>query len=771
MLIKNFRNKKLQTLLIFLIIMLCSLLLNASVSIMISLDKPFQEFAKECEAPAAVLFTYSSDEAEVLSLGKQFAELKEVARVEYKKFHYTAGGLTFKGSEIEGFVELAEYNGAIHGKARYIKGNSKLADTLKEDECILPACISNQEGIEVGDRIKYKSPGGDIFYTVKGIYSDPYNTSTAFNNDILVKAIPADLSYRISIILYGKDDITGSQIEEAYRLKYGGQMDGVMQTLQNRIDNGLLVGNIVGAAFLSIGVIMLFVSCLIINFMIRNAMITDAKTIAIYKTMGYTTGDILKMYLTFYFSVVTIACIIGIGGSVFISGSILGTVFENMGQVVSNNVFFPGIASYIIITALVTSLIYLTIAKTGKVKPVYALNGMENSGTKKKKKYKGNSKIQFSALGIALRTIVRNKKGVISIILTSVITIFSANFAVISLDVAYSMKDNNDYWLGVDKCDVMIGVPDSTHYETVKKIIEEDGRVDYYLRNKLGNRITMKWKKGMRTTSMEAFVYDDFSEAELPVIKGRNPKTSGEIALSSKLSGELNKDEGDYIEVFLDSKKRADLLVTGIFQTYYELGDSCRVTSELYKENNCDFEYDNFSIYLKNHQDMEVFIKDIKGKIGSRGSVIERTEAFNSIMNMIATPQKKAIPPVVALVLLIGGINIFCIVMLKNANSEKTNGIYKCIGYSTWHLIFSNLYYVGIVAAVSTAVAVPMVITLYPVVMKFSLAMFGFLKYPVNYNLRHMALTNFGVIALFILSTLISSRTLKKVNVRDLIQE
>jgi ABC-type antimicrobial peptide transport system permease subunit len=55
--------------------------------------------------------------------------------------------------------------------------------------------------------------------------------------------------------------------------------------------------------------------------------------------------------------------------------------------------------------------------------------------------------------------------------------------------------------------------------------------------------------------------------------------------------------------------------------------------------------------------------------------------------------------------------------------------------------------------------------------MKFSLTMFGFLEYPVSYNLGHIILTNLAVAATFIISTIISSRSLKRVNVRDLVQE
>lgn len=768
--IKNFRHKKVQTLMIFMIILLCSMLLSASVSILISLDKPFQEFAKECESPEAILYPFSEKDQEAISIGEQFAELDNVEKVEYKRAHFISEEFLFEGKKIEGFFKLAEYNEKVFGKVRYLEGDKGLIAKLNSNECIIPACLSNEYRIYSGDNIKIQCSEGDLIYKVIGIYSDPYNTSTAFDSDILVKNVPETLRTKLQVVLYAKDGVKGSELEESYRVKHNGQMDGEIQTLEERVDNSLIAGNVVGSVFLAIGIIMLFVSCLIINFMVRNAMITDAKTIAVYKTIGYSSDDILKMYIMFYFLIVTIACVLGIGCSVIISDSILSSVFENMGQVVANNVFLPGLLCYITIITLVIGLIYIIISKTRNVKPVIALNGMSDTNTKKKK-YKGNSNMQFSSLGIALITIVRSKKSVISIIITSVVTVFSVNFAIVSLDVAYTMKDNNDYWLGVDKCDVMIGVSDSKDYSAVQKVIKDDTRVNYYFRTKLTDTVTMRWKKGMNTTSMEAFVYDDFSKIELPVTEGRNPDAENEIAISSKIADELNKDVGDYIEVFLSGKTRVELLITGTFQTYYNLGDACRITSEAYTRNNYELNYDNFSIYLKNQKDKDQFLKDMKTEVGGKGNVIPRTEAFSSIMNMIVKPQENAIPPVVVLVLLVGGINIFCIVMLKNANSEKINGIYKCLGYSTWHLVLSNLYYVGIVAVVSIAVALPTIILLYPDIMKVCLAMFGFKEYPVSYNFGHIISADLAVLSTFVISTLISSRSLRKVNVRDLVQE
>ncbi|BCN31782.1 ABC transporter permease [Anaeromicropila herbilytica] len=769
--IKNFRQKKLLTLMIFIIIMLCSLLLNASMNILLSLDKPIQTFTKECEPAKVMLYTYEKDENALKGIVKGIKELKEVKNAKCVNFHFIQEELLFKNKKIDAFAKLIEYDDEQYGKIRYIHGNKKAAESLKDNECIIPASISYENHIKVGDEIKIKLATGVLNYKVKGIFTDPYNISTAFDSDIIINKLPKELSIRHIIKIYGKDGVTGKEIVDAYRTKNNGFVNGEFQTLEETIDGSLLAGNIIGAVFLAIGIIMLIVSCIIIYFIIRNIMITDAKSIAIYKTMGYTSTDILKMYLTFYFMIVSIACILGVLSSVWISNIILTSVFKNIGEVVQNNILFPGIPCYILVVSFVLLIIYRIINKTKKVKPVYAFNGMTNSTTKKKKEYKGNMTVQFSAIGIALRTLSRNKKSAISIILTSIVTIFSINFAIVSLDIANTMKDNNDYWLGVDKCDVMVQLSNSKEYEKVKEILNKDSRVDALYGSYVNTKVSLKWKKGLDNTIMSAFVYDDYSKVKNPIFKGRNPEAGNEIAITNLMAEDLGKSIGDYIEVYLGGNTKVNLLITGIFQTYYDMGKCCRLTTDAITANNISMQYNCISIYLKDPSSKNIFIQDMKKKIDGSGKVMPRTEFLSSITNMIAGPQKNAIPPVVLVVLLVGGVNIFCIVLLKNASNEKTNGIYKCLGYSTWHLICSNIYYVSIVAVASIIVAVPIFLEVYPLIMKASLSIFGFAKYPVQYNYWHIAIANIVVLLIFIISTIVSSHSLKKISARDLVQE
>lgn len=763
---KLFRQRKLQSVMIFFVIFLCTTLLNGAMTILSSIDKPYERLKEECKPSEITIYTTDRSTSELFR--SRFDELKEVEKTSILPYSYVNDEMYVNGKKLEAFTDLIAYNSDVYGSIRSLEGESIV--NKDDNSCLIPACIKNEYNLNIGDTLIIKNSQKELRYTIAGVFVEPYSTSTAFDSAILVGEIPKECQLKYLVKVYAKNGYTGEDIKTAYHEKYPEIFQGYLENVDDVLSNALISVNIVSALFLAIGCIMLIVSCLIINFMIRHAMIADAKTVAVYKTIGYETNDILKIYLTFYLVIVSMASAFGVFASKFIAQIILGGIFENLGEKSEINVLMTGIPCFAIVIIFVLSIIYLVIRKTKDIKPIYALNGLQNTNTKKQKVHR-NINTAFSPLGITIRNIVRDKKGILGILITAIVTVFSINFAMISLDVAYSQKDKNDYWLGVDASDVIINVSDSKQYDYVKSIIEADDRVDHVINVVQDEKIFLKWTKDVETPIISAFIYDNYNEVNLPVIQGTNPETKDEIAISTKVSNDLGKEIGDYIECYIGGEHKKKLLVTGIFQTYYQMGDACRLRTDAYTADDIPLSYNTCSIYLKEGANQEQFIKDIKATIDNKGEVIKRTEAFASIMNMIVSPQISGIPPVIVLVFLIGGINIFCIVMLKNANNEKNNGIYKCIGYSSKDLLLSNLYYVGIIALISIVIAIPLTILSYGNIMSIALSIFGFRKYPITINVLHLFIVNACSFAVFIVSTLLSSRSLYHVDVRDLVME
>ena len=768
---KNIRKRKLQTLVMTIIVMLCAILITTSFSILTSLNEPYERLAEECDSPSGLIYGYDSSEKAISSLKEQLQQLPQMNEVLRIKKHYVEEDMLVNQKKIECFTAIKEYNDRIFGKVHYLKGDRETTLTLKKNECIIPACIANEYDIQLGDEITFKHVNGDLSYRVIGIFTDPFDSSLAFDSSVIIKEIPNELYTDYQIYYYSEKDYTGAEIKEMYFQKYATQFPGELSTVSGKIEDALISSKLVGAILLVIGLIMLVISCFIIYFIIRSVMISDAKKIAIYKTLGYREHDIRQMYVIFYFVLASVATIVGIICSRFLARSILSDMYEDIGAEFDHFDVGIGIGCYVVIVGLIVLTVLWVVRKNIKVKPIYALNGMAPTNTKKRKEGNRSYQGSFSPFGIAIRMMLSNKKGLVGIVLIAVCSIIGINFGVISLDVARGMKDNNTYWLGVDRSDIMITISKGTNTEDVLKKLENTKEIEKSIPCSFGSGvISLDWKEGMDSSVMYPFAYDDYSNVDLPVLRGRNPKRGDEIAISGRIAADTDKEIGDYLDVCIDGEKRS-YLITGMYQTYYNMGHSCRVTMDTFKETKRENSYDTVSIYLKEDADVHTVLEMIEKNIGAYGKVQLRQDLFASIMELITAPQESAIPPIVLLVLFIGGANIFCIVMLKNAKEERTNGIYKCIGYSSFHLLKANLIYIMLLALVSLVVALPLTLLCYPKIMTVALSTFGLLEYEVDYNVMHLAFCNSAVFVIFLVSTILSSKSIWKVNVRDLVLE
>lgn len=78
--LKNFRNKKMQTVLIGLIMLMCALLLSTSLGIFLSLDEPIEKLTKECDSAFAVIYPYDKkNEESVEEIASRLETLEDVA--------------------------------------------------------------------------------------------------------------------------------------------------------------------------------------------------------------------------------------------------------------------------------------------------------------------------------------------------------------------------------------------------------------------------------------------------------------------------------------------------------------------------------------------------------------------------------------------------------------------------------------------------------------------------------------------------------------------
>lgn len=766
---KKLRQRKLQSAIIFIIVFVCSILMTSSMVIMTSLQKPYKELSKACDSPKVKVYPFEMPQTELEQVRERFKALDLCEKASIVTYHYLTEKVISNTKLVSGFSDLVEYQDDLHGHYRVISGELRKPG---DKECIISAVFANENNLKTGDYLDITGTNLHMKYKVIGIYTDPYNMSLAYNNEILTGSLPEEFPVEQYIAVYGGDDVRGSSIIDEYREKYAGVLEGRGITLEDRTNNNAIMEKILGGILLGISILILLVSCIMIRYMIRNALLYDKKTIAIYKAIGYSNKELTGIYLKLYLFIVAVGSIAGAAASFLISDSFMVQAFKNLGEVKSNGTLIPGITCVLVILGFVLLQVYSVLRKLKSMKPVVILNGKEAElGKKKHKHYLFSDKLNFSAAGIGVRMLQRDRKNTGYIILTCIVSIYCFNFALSSFNIIKDMKTNNYYWIGFDKHDVAVSSLSPKQFLPVMEELKKEPETDRAILTANDVNVMVPWKKGMGEPIIMAMVYETYENIDMPLIEGRNPRYSNEIVISSLAAKEFKKEIGDYLEVYLDVDKKVSLLITGIYQSYYNMGRGCRLLGATFEENGVAFQYTEASVYLKPDTDINQYIKKYGSKYKDSLDILPRKDKYSSIMATICDPQIKAITPFMILSLLLGALNITAIVYLKNNDNRKVNSIYKCIGYSSSHLIKANLYYTGIIAVISMIITIPSFILLYPKIMVLCLSFFGFKKYLVNYSLPYMLIGNLLILLMFMASTVLSSWTLSGNHMDELNQE
>ena len=68
--LKIFRNKKLQTFLVGMIILMCAMLISTSLSVFLSLNEPLDQLSEECDSAYSVVYPYQEENPAAVRIGQ-----------------------------------------------------------------------------------------------------------------------------------------------------------------------------------------------------------------------------------------------------------------------------------------------------------------------------------------------------------------------------------------------------------------------------------------------------------------------------------------------------------------------------------------------------------------------------------------------------------------------------------------------------------------------------------------------------------------------------
>lgn len=746
--IKKFRRRKMQSALIFLVIAMCSTLISGSLVILTSLNSVYENLADETGAPDIKVY---GQEGYYKDYNKALSNCEQVDRVTGIDT-YSVSTIKKGQKEEDVFLDICVYEEEVYKDVRIIEGSN---DKPEEGECFLPKVIADCVDAKTGDTIIVRIDGKDYEYRIAAIYAELFSIGSQFTCDMLVPSLPEGTKTKGVYAVWLKVGYEVNDLISDYTKENDGIIDAYFRSRGDAIANAKMTEMILGGILLGISAVVFLAILLILDYIIKNSLRQEKNTIAIYKTMGYSNNRIRNIYIMFYISVIASGAVVGGMASPVLYNSFIKSVYKNTGYSgVTNGVSqIIGCIVVIIIFALL-----LIVKETGRIngfRPVEIFTLADKKDMKKKRKRSG-SVVSFSPLSMALRMMRRDKKNTILLVITCIVSLYIVNISVVSLENVKMVRgESNYYWLGIDKHDITIeNKGDKDKFYEICEQIKRDDKVKNVVRRNYNIGLTIPYKE-----SVTAMLYESFDDMECGVVDGRNPKYDNEICLSNKLLKDYGLNLGDYITVQLDENVRTDMLIVGSFQGFFNMGQSARMIAGTYDKFDINwYEYTEASVILESPDEVDSYIKELKKLYGSDIKVINRMNLMEQIMNTICDPQEAALLPFVIITVIIGALNVFYIIYASNAEKRKKYTIYKSIGYTSGHLLKMNCIYVGIIAIISIAVAVPLLIFVFPKIMLLAMSSFGFAEYKLVIKAPQLIITNVIMLLIFVASAMAAAR-------------
>lgn len=768
--LSKLKKKKMQYTLLGIIFTIAITLISVSTVVTV-VSKTFAEKYYEGDSTPDIYIVTTSDSVIKKSYSWYQSKGNSVRNYRKSDMFSVSTNLSFNGKSndtIMSYVLPIDSVENLSNKIEFVEGNNK-AKSPKKGEIWIPSTIANLKNIKVGDIAKIVDINGKIFeYKISAIVNDSNQSSTSMG----VLYVYVDESERESLkklpsaqmATINCDGNTSEMSKEL--IEYINEpLGGIIADKSLFVLAATMSGSLIGGLGLMTAIIVTIVLILILRSNIKNNVLKEYKSIGIYKTMGYSSKKIRRIYLYGYGLVSIIASSIGIVISIPMVTYICNITFKNLGEYSFDSISFVIlIAVFLIFNLLVYINLYGVLKYVDKIKPVEAITiGITSSKENMKKSLiKNNS----SSLCMAINDIFKYKKNNFIILIMFILVFYMST---LFMNIANTMLtlDSNLYKIfGTANADLVIAAPSDIDdsIREVKEYLDNDDRVNrYYLWDIIGQS-----KVGIDTSeykieggSLMATTYNKFNEEDFSIIQGVNPRNKKEVSLGVDIMKRNNLRLGDYITLNIDGKSR-EFLIVGSYASMMSNGQNLRLTSDvLESKSNGNVAF----VKLKNIDDYEGLKNDIDNKF--KGIIIDKTYA--PLKDTASQVVETSVPISIILsagVLIFGIFNIVNILTMNNANNRKKYGIMKSLGFTSKYIKRRSNYRIMSLAVLGGLIGVGLTVFTSNDLIKLAL---GYDVFNLNKDMTLGLVVSTFI--LIIITIYICNRSIDKISTVELIKE
>ncbi len=705
--IKKMKRKKIQFLIIMLILMMATAILQACISLGWETQNFVDEYYNVKNCPMFFTVLSEAHGKEILEADKQAMML--IDKIETGEAKYVESNFFHENKKLQNesvFVYEMNDKSSLGYPIQVILGEDKQGPS--DQEIWISHIYADAYDIEVGDSIAI-GKDDDRLYTISAIVSTPecssgfIDTYPFYVNAVTLHSIEGKQVYTVRI--YTKDEsITVKKMSDSLPKQFS---EKIVMTIDREVFKMCLsiLSGIFGGVGIAAALIIFIVSIVIIRYMIRATIAKEYRMIGIYKAQGKTDADIKKIYYNCYMVAGLFGMFLGLflgkPLAVYLSNLVLGGI---KGFHLTSISYLISAMVVITMSVVLTLNIWRELNKISKITPIQVMEIGSNSSNKKL--CKSVIPNAYSTFSMAINGIF--KKRSMSLLVVLILTV-SFYLCLLACSVSLTLNHYSE-----DK-DIWENLPDYSGYINVvgdEKVIEymkQSSYVKDYVAMSLEGQYSKMIIEDSDLTSGMAnpMVYSNFTEERyrnVPFTKGRICVNPHEITVSEEFLKAVNKSVGEYLEISIDAKK-TKFLIVGSYSAMMRGGTSFYIQQRDLNELGVNSDLSTVLFFLENGVSYEEFEKEFEQQF-SRSRIYEEFDFINQegdTVSSIANP--------ICLVIFVAFatfsiLNITNLVYTQNRENRKKYGILKAYGFSTGYIWRENMIHMTILSIAAICITV-----------------------------------------------------------------
>jgi putative ABC transport system permease protein len=694
--IKKLKKKKIQFIVLGLILTFAAMLLSACLSFSIEVEQYTHErFSRENNSD---LLLYATDGTSNYIRPMLNEQDSSSTLTTYNGYFIDTLPMYHKDTLVSDYItplfalELDNYE-TMPFQIDVVSGNTTTSGP-KTGEVWIQKIVADNHNIKLGDIFSIK--GTSYEFTVSGIVNDntkPVSMSTGaflYYNKADNKAFESQQLLELISITSDQDIDTLSQwIEDHYTSNYYAVLKSTLSDLEVR---ATMMTSLISKLGTLSALFMFLITIIIVLFFIRNTILNEYGAIGTYKSVGFSTTEIMGFYMKAYsvvgiFSIV-IGALLGLPVSIFI-GNI---VMEYMGTYHLSIASIPRVILVIIFTSLLLlASIYFALRRIGKISPVDAFQ-VGTSSTKAKLK-KSLIKNAYSSFSMAINDIFKYRNRSLLIIIVVTISFYIGIMLINMCNVFDHMDDNATAWVAQPKSNCFLSKDNSAIPDDLLEYVENSPYVDSYITGSGANyadlQITCEdTDVNLKYANIIVLNTYDYDLTGIKYAKGRPPQNKNEVALDSTTLKDSNYTIGDTISLTINDITD-NYLITGIFHTM--MTPCIAFVSDAFTDFPEESYNTSIGVNLKNSAEASAFEEDFKNTFPDY-----RYSTMKDIVDNVKQSVMSIMTPVTMII-----IGIFCsftllniinLIIMNNNEQQKSFGIMKAFGFTNGYIIRRNVY-------------------------------------------------------------------------------